>query len=670
MLPGPERWLFSLKTFAAAMLALSICLWLDLYRPYWAVATVYIASHPLSGATRSKAVFRALGTLLGSAAAILLVPNLASAPVLLVLAMALWSALCLYIALLDRTPRSYVFMLAGYTAALIGLPTVDAPNTIFDIALSRTEEILIGILCAAIVSNLVFPRRVGPVIALKLKNWFHHADTRARDALLLEQGRSTDMHRLRLAADTIEIENLASFLSFDATKDASATQWIRQLQPRMLMLLSILSSISDRLRELAALGGPSRPAEGLLTRARLWLEDGQPHDPVSLNVLRQDIGAEIDGRDAGGSWGDLIELGFLLRLRDFVELRADCASLAGAVRSGSASLPAPLLFPIEERIARVKHLDHGFAAFAAGVNAITICLCCSFWIFAGWSDGYSAAMMAAVASSLFASQDDPSPAVTLFAKLAAASTPVAAIYLFGFLPNIHSIETLILALAPAFLAFGLLISTPRTALIGLCLAVNSASLMALQETYAADAAVFMNSSVAMVFGMGLAACVSAVLITLGAEWGVWRISRSTGRRLRRRRTPRPRTKKRSSRVSCSTVCCCLLRAPPRRAAPCQMCCASCEPALTSSTCIAPSVRCRPLHAGGRCASYRSDEALSLGSGACAAELLEAIDSALAAIRDENPGNKRDGLLGLVGLRRCLFPKAPPPLLPKLLEAAA
>ena len=206
MLPGPERWLFSLKTFAAAMLALSICLWLDLYRPYWAVATVYIASNPLSGATRSKAVFRALGTLLGSAAAILLVPNLASAPVLLVLAMALWSALCLYIALLDRTPRSYVFMLAGYTAALIGFPTVDAPDTIFDIALSRTEEILIGILCAALVSSLVFPRRVGPVIALKLKNWFHHADTSARDALLLEQGRSTDMHRLRLAADTIEIE--------------------------------------------------------------------------------------------------------------------------------------------------------------------------------------------------------------------------------------------------------------------------------------------------------------------------------------------------------------------------------------------------------------------------------------------------------------------------------
>jgi uncharacterized membrane protein YccC len=32
---------FALKTFAAAMLALFIALWLDLPRHYWAMATVY-----------------------------------------------------------------------------------------------------------------------------------------------------------------------------------------------------------------------------------------------------------------------------------------------------------------------------------------------------------------------------------------------------------------------------------------------------------------------------------------------------------------------------------------------------------------------------------------------------------------------------------------------------
>jgi hypothetical protein len=57
---------FALKTFAAAMLALIIALWLDLQRPYWAMTTVYITSQPLAGATSSKAFYRVLGTLIGA----------------------------------------------------------------------------------------------------------------------------------------------------------------------------------------------------------------------------------------------------------------------------------------------------------------------------------------------------------------------------------------------------------------------------------------------------------------------------------------------------------------------------------------------------------------------------------------------------------------------------
>ena len=82
--------LFALRTFAAAMLALSIALWLDMPRPYWAMASVYITSNPLTGATRSKALYRMLGTLIGAAGTIALIPNLVDAPELLSLAIALW----------------------------------------------------------------------------------------------------------------------------------------------------------------------------------------------------------------------------------------------------------------------------------------------------------------------------------------------------------------------------------------------------------------------------------------------------------------------------------------------------------------------------------------------------------------------------------------------------
>src|SRR5262249_12084135 len=54
--------------------------------------------------------------------------------------------------------RSYMFVLAGYTAALIGFPTVLAPGTVFDTAVSRVEEITIGVVCAAVVHSLIFPK--------------------------------------------------------------------------------------------------------------------------------------------------------------------------------------------------------------------------------------------------------------------------------------------------------------------------------------------------------------------------------------------------------------------------------------------------------------------------------------------------------------------------------
>ena len=88
-------WLFSVKTLVAALLALGIGFAADLDRPYWAMATVYIASQPHAGTTRAKAGYRLLGTLLGSAAALALVPALVAAPVLLSLALAGWVALCL-----------------------------------------------------------------------------------------------------------------------------------------------------------------------------------------------------------------------------------------------------------------------------------------------------------------------------------------------------------------------------------------------------------------------------------------------------------------------------------------------------------------------------------------------------------------------------------------------
>src|SRR6478736_9274652 len=187
--------IFALKTFAASILALVIALAMDLPRPYWAMATVYITSQPLAGATSSKAFFRVLATLIGATMTVVMVPNLVNAPELLCLTIALWVGLCLYLSLLDGTPRSYVFMLSGYTVALIAFPAVSDPGSIFDTALARVEEISLGIICASLVSTVVFPRSVAPAVSHRVDSWLADA-RRLSQVALLGQG-TAEMRRAK-----------------------------------------------------------------------------------------------------------------------------------------------------------------------------------------------------------------------------------------------------------------------------------------------------------------------------------------------------------------------------------------------------------------------------------------------------------------------------------------
>lgn len=167
--------IFSLKTFLAAMAAYLAAICFDLNRPSWAVATVYIVAHPLSGAISSKSAYRLLGTIIGGGATILMVPNLVNEPILLSGAIILWVSGCTFVSLLDRTPRSYICLLAGYTVLLAGLPLVNAPVNTFDIVVSRTEEVGLAIICASIVSHVVFPVHVGTTLLNRIDGWMARA---------------------------------------------------------------------------------------------------------------------------------------------------------------------------------------------------------------------------------------------------------------------------------------------------------------------------------------------------------------------------------------------------------------------------------------------------------------------------------------------------------------
>src|SRR3984957_19695113 len=238
--PTSRDWIFSVKTFAASMGALYIGLKLELPRPYWAMATVYIVSNPFVGATRSKALYRALGTMIGASAAVLFEP-----PYLFSAVVALWTGTLLFLAINERTARSYVFMLAGYTMPLIALPSVMDPTGIFDLAVSRTEEIVLGIVCASVVGGAILPSRLAPTLIERTDAWFRDAAFYAKETLSGRMGGKTiSACRQRLAVTVNALEFLLSQLAYDHTRPDILAR-AQALRGRMQLLMPIMSAISD-----------------------------------------------------------------------------------------------------------------------------------------------------------------------------------------------------------------------------------------------------------------------------------------------------------------------------------------------------------------------------------------------------------------------------------------
>jgi len=520
--------LFSLNSFAAAMLALYIGFALGLPRPYWAMTTAYIVSQPLAGAVRSKAVYRVLGTMLGAAAAVALVPNLVNAPVLLSLALALWVGGCLTISLLDRTPRSYVLMLAGYTAAIIGFPSVNQPGAIFDVAVSRVVEIGLGIVCATLVHSLVFPRPVGAVLQQRLSAWLGEADRWALDVLKGEDAQAIARDRRHLAAAASEIHLLAVHLPFDTSRLRETGGAVRAFHDRMLLLIPLLSGLSDRMEALRDTAHPK--ARAALNAVTDWIEAGAPRDEGLALVERLET---LASKRRNASWSALLVESLLVRLAEAVRALGESHALMARLRDPDAPL-SPALEAEAARAGRRKmHADLPLALLSGAAAAIAILLSCAAWIVAGWGDGAAAPVMAAVFCCFFAAMDDPVPAIKSFGVFSLLSLPLSALYMFAVLPSIDGFPLLVMVMAPPLIFLGLYIPNPATMGAALAVLMGFCNALALQETFSADFASFLNANLGQFVGLLAAITVTAGLRSMSADASARRLLGRTWRGLAR-----------------------------------------------------------------------------------------------------------------------------------------
>ncbi len=523
-MPKPDELIFALKTFLGAMAALYLALWLGLDNPYWSMATAYIVAQPLTGAMRSKALYRFCGTLLGGIAAVALVPNLVNAPVLLCLVLSGWIGLCLYLSLLDRSPRAYLFMLAGYTAGIIGFPSVTAPGSIFETALTRVEEISIGIACTTMMGTIVFPRPLGPVLAKRMLAWIKPGADWAVAALRgQEEDAETWACRRRLAAEAADIGMMTSQLAYDTSHMQSATSQVQRLRLYILSLMPVLSSIGDRVAELQAMREIPPRLQKLLNDCADWMRDGYNAHPAVADELEDAIVALEQEGDAIYSWPGVLRTTLLVRLHELVAMVRHSRAIRRHVMEGAAPDDAPetagLAAPHRVR-------DHGLALLSAVAAWLATLLVCAFWIFTGWTSGAGAAVIVAVACSFFAAQDDPAPQIALMLRNAVIVALADAVYVFVILPRVETFPELMLVLLPAGLVIGVLVSRPATFGTGMVMGAVGSTVLGLNNGYVGDFAAYANGVLALLFGLAAALVVTRLIRSVGAAWSARRLLRA------------------------------------------------------------------------------------------------------------------------------------------------
>jgi len=518
-----RAWLFVFKTLLALYLAAWLAMWLRLEQPATAMITVGIVMHPHTGMVQAKGFYRAIGTLCGSTFGLVLLCVFPQQRVLFLLCLSLWVALCAGGATLYRNFMAYGFVLAGYTAAIVSLPAVGNPLGVFDSALMRVSEVMLGIVVAGVVSDLVFPDRLRLVLRQSAREHFAHFIDFVRGSTGGGIPREEmEQAHLRFVRAAVQLENLRASVIFEDPEVRARSTRMRLLNQHNMAAATSFQSLhhlinrlqrEGRHAEVAALIALYHPIGAALTTAPEDL-----HDPAVLTPRLRDcaqrlpaLEAELRAGLAPGRPQLAFETGATV-LRRFLDELCGYAELELALR-------AHVQRGGVERVHFQRGNDASGAAVAVLRTFLTMTALSAFWIASGWTFGASAMLLATIFSGLFAAT--PNPLASAFTMLLGYVFGMLGgiVTAFWLLPGSDGFVMLIAATLPLLIIGPWLNAHPEFGSLGGGYAIGIVYILALKNPMVYDPALALNEAIAQLAGVALAA-VSFVFVprVTGSGW--------------------------------------------------------------------------------------------------------------------------------------------------------
>ena len=506
--------IFACKTFVAGMLALFISFELDLINPMWSIGTVLIIASPYSGMVSSKCIYRLVGTAAGAIIALLLTPHFINTPWLFTIILALWVGFALYISLLDRTPRSYVFMLAGYSTAMIvynAITYVDTYN-IFDIALARVLEISVGVISTAVVSATFFPVHVGAMIKQRVIKTLQDLEN-IFEKLISAQDTNQNYTQILgvITRDASDIHALAVHLAYEKGELQGMTKPLQEMLHQVSLVVANLVAMSQRIKQLEQI-----PLTTLATRLSQlrqqtlqFLNQEKQLTADNLRDLPPQFEQDFSELIAMASSEQKTVLAALkMDVRHFIANMLAVKLLWQQIQKGHKEIPSEIT-TITTKYPSL-HRDHGIAV-RGGISAVLITfIVTGAWILSGWKAGFMMAQMGAITACILTALDNPVPVLRIFIWGSIVSAGLVFIYAFGIFPHITHFWQLALVLFPIFLVAVSMMANQMLMPIGMVLGINTMMGLNLHNKYSMDAVSYLDSSFAMILGV----LVSLIVIDL------------------------------------------------------------------------------------------------------------------------------------------------------------
>ena len=485
--------LHGVRLAAAVSLALFVAFYLRLDMPSWAGTTAAIVCQPVVGSAILKGVFRLMGTIVGSVAAVLLTAIFPQDRVGFLFGMVVWAAASSFVSTLLRNFAAYAAMLAGYTLIIIAGSSISAPDQVFEIAVSRASEICVGIVSGTLIVGLTdlgdAPERLSELLSgLVAETALHLSSVLAANDFAGTQG------------PVVRRALIARVAALDPIIDQAAGE-----SPELLQRRSLLRAAAN------GLFGSLSGVRTVETHLRyLPADEAERNAAAVLAKLPSDWRAGMPGR----SESTLLRESTFAVAREMIGLRTDDPSLrltadgAADAAFGLAAAANGLALLQDPGRAREILNTVGFVVadyLPALINALRVFLGVGtmvlFWIATAWPNGPQAVMFTAVTIIVFSPMFDRSLKAALGQGV---GTLISAFFVafikFGLLVNKETFLAFALVISVGLVPFGALSSVPLLAPYFIPATLNFVPLLAPGNEMTFDTLSYVNTALGLLAG--------------------------------------------------------------------------------------------------------------------------------------------------------------------------